>query len=77
MAGSDEGDRNRKGFREGLESSHGDPRVLVAINAVLSAAFAWLLVWGADLVGAAAMTLPNVAIVAVGVFVLTHVVTRP
>ncbi|THE63972.1 hypothetical protein D8Y22_15300 [Salinadaptatus halalkaliphilus] len=70
-------DADRDGFREGLESSHGDPRVLVVINAVLSLAFSWLLVWGADVVGAVEFTVTNVVIVAVGLFVLTHVVTRP
>ena len=74
MAGSD-GDRGS--FRKGLESSEGDPRVLVVLNAVLSAAFAWLLVWGADLVGFVEYSLANVAVVAIGLFVLTHVVTRP
>lgn len=74
MAGSDD---ERDGFREGLESSHGDPRVLFVLNAILSATFAWLVVWGADYLGAVEFTLTNVAIVAVVVFVLTHVVTRP
>jgi hypothetical protein len=74
MSGSD-GDR--EGFREGLESSHGDRRLLVVINAVLSTLFAWLLVAGADFVGAVEFGLVPILAVAAVVFVLTHVVTRP
>ncbi|SFB86325.1 hypothetical protein SAMN05444422_102451 [Halobiforma haloterrestris] len=79
MAGSDRGgDRrqDREGFREGLESSSGDPRVVLVLNAVLSATFAWLLVWAADLIGAVALTTRNVAVVAIGLFVLALVVAE-
>lgn len=70
------GDR-KEGFREGLESSEGDPRVLVVINAVLSVLFAWLLVWGAELVGFVEFTTTNVALVAVGLFVFAFVLSKP
>ncbi|WP_049926899.1 hypothetical protein [Halopiger goleimassiliensis] len=70
-------DDDREGFRDGLEASEGDRRVLVVLNAVLSGAFAWLLVWGAALVDLVAFSPSTVAVVAVGVFLLTFVVTRP
>ncbi|WP_440763866.1 hypothetical protein [Natronorubrum sp. DTA7] len=70
-------DAEPDGLTEGLESSEGDPRVLVAMNAVLSTLFAAMFVWGADLVGALEFGVATVAVVAVAVFVLTHVVTRP
>ncbi|APW97820.1 hypothetical protein CHINAEXTREME_08525 [Halobiforma lacisalsi AJ5] len=79
MAGSDRGrDRrqDREGFREGLESSSGDPRVVLVLNAVLSATFAWLLVWAGDLIGAVALTTRNVAVVAIGLFVLALVIAE-
>ncbi|MGQ3410790.1 hypothetical protein ACT4ML_00805 [Natrinema sp. LN54] len=65
------------GLQEGLESSQGDPRVLLLLNAVLSTLFAAMFVWGADLIGALVFTPVTVAAVALAVFVLTHVVTRP
>ncbi|NGM67929.1 hypothetical protein G6M89_02690 [Natronolimnobius sp. AArcel1] len=70
-------DDNRDGFRDGLESSSGDPRVLFAINALLSVLFAWLLVWVADIIDIVEFSAVNVALVAVGVFALTYVVTSP
>ncbi|ELY93415.1 hypothetical protein C483_05598 [Natrialba hulunbeirensis JCM 10989] len=77
MAGDSGTDGDRGGFREGLESSAGDPRLLIVLNAILSALFAWWLVWGAALVGALEYSLATVAVVAVGLFLLTHVMTRP
>ncbi|QCS41836.1 hypothetical protein [Natrinema versiforme] len=65
------------GLQGGLESSQGDPRVLLLLNAVLSTLFAAMFVWGADLIGALVFTPVTVAAVALAVFVLTHVVTRP
>lgn len=67
-------DGERDGLQEGLESSHGDPRVLVAMNAVLSALFAAMVVWGAALVGVVEYDLVTVAAVAVAMFVLTYVI---
>ncbi|ARS90716.1 hypothetical protein [Natrarchaeobaculum aegyptiacum] len=71
-----DGDR-KEGFREGMESSEGDPRVVVLINAVLSVLFAWLLVWGGELVGFVEFSVTNVALVAVGLFVFTFVASKP
>ncbi|WIV67980.1 hypothetical protein [Natrialbaceae archaeon AArc-T1-2] len=65
------------GFSEGLESSRGDPRVVLALNALLSTAFAWTVVWGLDLLGVMTFSLVNVATGALLLFVVTYVVTRP
>lgn len=69
-------DADREGFREGLESSHGDPRVLLVLNAILSTLFALMLVTGADFVGMLEYSLTTVAAVAIGLFVLSLVMTR-
>lgn len=64
---------DRPGFREGLESSEGDPRVVAILNAILSITFAWLLVWGGSVVGFLEYGVTNVALVAAGLFVFTFV----
>ena len=71
----DEGnDEGGPGIREGVERSSGDPKVLLAMNAVLSAWFAWMVVWGLDLLGAASLTAVNVATLALILFGATYVV---
>ncbi|WP_293030807.1 hypothetical protein [Natronococcus sp.] len=70
-------DADRDGFREGLESSRGDPRVLLVLNAVLSLLFGWMIVAGAAVVGLVEVSLTTVVAVAAGLFVLTLVMTRP
>ncbi len=69
-------DSDRLGFRDGLESSEGDPRILAVLNAILSAAFAWLLVWGGSIIGILDYGLTNVALVAAGLFLFTVIMTR-
>jgi len=66
-------DRQR-GVRDGIESSEGDPRVVFLLGVVLSAGFAWTVVWGLDLLGAVAFSLGNVAAVALVLFALTYLV---
>ncbi|OYR85569.1 hypothetical protein DJ84_02220 [Halorubrum ezzemoulense] len=70
---TDEGG-DEAGIREGVERSSGDPKVLLAMNAVLSAWFAWMIVWGLDFVGTATLSLRNVATLAVILFAVTYVV---
>lgn len=65
------------GLEEGLESSEGDPRVLVVMNAVLSTTFALMVVSGASLIGALEFRYTTIAGMAIVLFVLTHVMTRP
>ncbi|MFU8867240.1 hypothetical protein [Natronococcus sp.] len=70
-------DADRDGFREGLESSRGDPRALLVLNAVLSLLFGWMIVAGAAVVGLVEVSVTTVVAVAAGLFVLTLVMTRP
>ena len=64
------------GFEEGASGSEGDPRVLIAMNVVLSTAFAATIVWGLSVIGAAELTAVNVATGAILLFALTYVVTQ-
>lgn len=57
-------------------ASQGDPRVLFAMNLVLSTAFAAVVLWALDYVGSVAFTLTNLAIGAGVLMALTYVVTR-
>ncbi len=68
-------DADVEGFSEGLSSSEGDPRVLFAMNAILSALFAWSIIWGLSFLGLVSFTLINVATAAVLLFTMTYVVT--
>lgn len=63
-----------KGIREGVESSDGDPRVVLLLGAVLSLGFAWTVVWGLDLLGALTFSLGSFAAAALVLFALTYVV---
>ncbi|ELZ38464.1 hypothetical protein [Halorubrum tebenquichense] len=65
-------DADDRGIKAGVERSSGDPRVLFAMNAVLSALLASTVVWGLDLLGAAAYTLRNVATLTLIVFAVTY-----
>ncbi|MFO8114116.1 MAG: hypothetical protein R6U01_01940 [Halorubrum sp.] len=62
-----------KGIREGVEESKGDPRLILLLNAVLSAWFAWTVVWGLDRLGVTALTAANVGALALIVFGVTYV----
>ena len=65
-----------KGFSEGVSSSRGDPRVLIALNVILSTVFGATIVWGLSLLGAAELSLINVATAAIVLFALTYLVSR-
>lgn len=65
---------NGKGLSDGLDESSGDPRVVLAMNAVLSLWLGWTVVWGLDLLGVMEYGLTTVAGVALAVFALTYVV---
>jgi hypothetical protein len=56
-----------------MVESDGDPRVLWAMNLVLSTLFATVVVWALSLVDLAAFTLTNVAAGALLLVVLTYV----
>lgn len=53
-------------------ASDGDPRVLLAMNIVLSSIFATVVVWGLSHLDLAALTLENVSGLAVVVFAATY-----
>ncbi|GGK58090.1 hypothetical protein GCM10009067_08230 [Haloarcula sebkhae] len=63
------------GFEEGASGSQGDPRVLIAMNVVLSTVFAATIVWGLSVIGAAELTAINVATGAILLFALTYAIT--
>ncbi|QLK26988.1 hypothetical protein HYG81_05100 [Natrinema zhouii] len=70
-----DGDSERDGFEAGVSSSQGDPRVLLAMNAVLSTLFAWTIVWGLSFLGFLDFGIINVATAAILVFAMTYLVT--
>lgn len=63
------------GFEAGASGTRGDPRVLLAMNVVLSTAFAATVVWGLSFLGAAEFSLLNVATGAVLLFALTYAIS--
>lgn len=64
-----------EGFSEGAAASAGDPRVLLAINAVLSTLFGWTIVGGLSFLDVVAFDAINVATAAIVIFALTYLVT--
>jgi len=68
-------DSDREGFEAGVSSSRGDPRVLLAMNAVLSTLFGWTVVWGLSFLDVLEFSLINVATAAILLFALTYLVT--
>jgi hypothetical protein len=57
-------------------TSQGDPRVLFAMNLVLSSLFATVVVWGLSFVDIAQFTLVNVGSLALIIMAATHIITR-
>lgn len=57
-------------------SSKGDPRVLFAMNIVLSTVFATVVVWGLSTIDLLTFTWITVAEFAVLLVIITYVVTR-
>ncbi|MFC7069947.1 hypothetical protein [Halobaculum lipolyticum] len=53
-------------------ASDGDPRVLLAMNLVLSTAFASVVVWGLSYLDLASFTVETVAGMALVVFLVTY-----
>ncbi|WP_066412645.1 hypothetical protein [Halorubrum aethiopicum] len=64
----------RKGLSDGVEESRGDPRVLLAMNAVLSLWLGWTVVWGLDILEVLEYGMGTVAGVSLAIFALTYVV---
>lgn len=63
------------GFDDAVTSSQGDPRVLLAMNAVLSTLFAVSIVWGLSFVGFLEFGLVNVLTAIILLFTVTYAVT--
>lgn len=59
-----------------MARSQGDPRVLFAMNLVLSAAFCYTVAWGLDFIDALEFSWLLIAGATAVLMVLTHVVTR-
>lgn len=57
-------------------TSRGDPRVHLVINLVLSALFAWVVVWGLSYISDLSFSLETVAMLTGVLMVLTYLVTR-
>lgn len=55
-------------------ASDGDIRVLLALDLLLSAVFASVVVWGFDFIGLYAFTLRNVAVATAVIATLTYLV---
>lgn len=68
-------DDEREGFSEGATRSEGDPKVVIALNAVLSTTFALLVTWGLSILGVLEFTGVNVATLAIILFAATYLVT--
>lgn len=67
-------DTDSDGFGTGAERSKGDPRVVLALNAVLSTGFAFTIVWGLDVVGSLEYSLVNVATLAILLFAISYAI---
>ena len=59
-----------------MANSKGDPRVLFAMNLVLSSAFSALVVWGLSFVGVLEFGWQQVAVLAALLVLVTHVVVQ-
>lgn len=57
-------------------ASDGDPRVHLALNLVLSALFAYVVLWGLDFIGAVEWSIPRLVVGTLALVLLTHLVTR-
>lgn len=67
---------DHEGFDDAVADAEGDPRVILALNLLLSSAFAWLAVWGLSVLDVAAYTPINVATLAAVLVGVTYLVTR-
>lgn len=61
---------------DGIEASKGDPRVLLLLNAVLSASFVWIVLVLADFGNVVAFTWERFVGLSLVLMALTFVVTR-
>ena len=60
----------------GTSNSKGDPRVLLVMNLVLSTLFSWVIISGLAFVGQIEFEWATVALLALVIAVVTHLVIR-
>jgi hypothetical protein len=65
-----------EGFDDAVADAEGDPRVILALNLLLSSAFAWVVVWALSMLDLAAYTAVNVATLAAVLVGVTYLITR-
>jgi hypothetical protein len=63
-----------EGFEDAVADAEGDPRVVLAMNLVLSSTFAWVVVWGLSMLDVVAYTAVNVASLAAVFVGVTYLV---
>jgi len=63
-------------LKDGMESSEGNPVVLLVLNLLLSAVFAYTVLWLSDLAGITEFTLERVLAFTLILMILTFVITR-
>lgn len=68
-------DSDSSGFDEAVSASQGDPRVLIAMNAVLSTLLGWTIIGGFSLLDMVTFDVLNVVTAAIVIFALTYLVT--
>jgi len=65
-----------EGFDDAVADAEGDPRVVLALNLVLSSLFAWAVVWGLSMIDIVAYGAVNVATLAAVLVGVTYLITQ-
>jgi hypothetical protein len=65
-----------EGFDDAVADAEGDPRVILALNLVLSSLFAWAVVWGLSMIDIVAYGAVNVATLAAVLVGVTYLITQ-
>ncbi|GAB3314023.1 hypothetical protein EI982_12050 [Haloplanus rallus] len=65
-----------EGFDDAVADAEGDPRVILALNLVLSSLFAWVVVWGLSAIDIVAYGAVNVATLAAVLVGVTYLITQ-
>lgn len=63
-------------LKDGIESSDGDPKLALVMNAVLSALFTYTVLWLSEVVGIVTFTLERFVFLTLVVMLLTFLVIR-
>lgn len=65
-----------EGFDDAVADAEGDPRVILALNLVLSSLLAWVVVWGLSMIDIVAYGAVNVATLAAVLVGMTYLITQ-